>query len=155
MAQVQHTCPILWHNEIHGIPQKTSQSVTFFMHCITVTILLRIIGLGDTLWCLSQIIMNLIMSLYWTTLNHWEVVVKTNMYCGTQWNRLKSLYWETKFKIFLWKTTKWYVLFTNFSVQHVHCSCVEVHSLEIILLSINFDTVVSLCFIASRMSDEC
>ena len=60
-------CDIM--TQIHGTSQKTSQSVPFFMHYKTVTInFCKWLGLGDTLWCLSQRIMNLIMSLYWTTL---------------------------------------------------------------------------------------
>ena len=52
---------------LHNRHHKASQSISFFMHCKTVTILLRI-RVRDTLWCLSQRIMNLIMSQYWTTL---------------------------------------------------------------------------------------
>ena len=39
------------------------------MHCKTVTIF-KGLGLGDTLLWLSQKIMNLIVSQYWTTLTH-------------------------------------------------------------------------------------
>ena len=57
-AQVlRHTCPILWHNEIHGIHNKhhkVSQSVPFFMHCKTVTILLKIKVSGHFVMCITE-----------------------------------------------------------------------------------------------------
>ena len=48
-AGAVHTFPILWHNEIHGSSQKTSQSVTkcpVLHHCKTVTNLSRIRAKG-------------------------------------------------------------------------------------------------------------
>ena len=36
----------------------------------------------------------------------------------------------------------------------IHCSCIEVHCLEIVVLVINSDAVVSPCFIAFRIPEE-
>ena len=81
------------------------------MHCKIVTILG--LGLGDTLWCLSQIIMNL-MSQYWTTflLNSsrlWscKILQKSNLHSHD-----KSSLWSSY--VIIWQFTLQLLCYQNF-----------------------------------------